>query len=940
MIAPLPSNESQRLDALRDLAILDTPQEQGFDDITALAAQICGTPIALITLIDESRQWFKSKVGLTLDETSRDHAFCAHALIGNSLLLVPDASTDARFADNPFVTGDPGIRFYVGTPLVTAGGKTLGTLCVIDTVPRDLEESQLFALRVLGRQVMNQIQSRRELAELKRTEAVLLGLLEERELSELTQRSLAENLTVAQAVGKVGSWETDGTTWEVAWTVQTHRIFETCSDTFVPSHTRFLEFVHPDDREEVNAALVSSFQHWEPCFLRHRIVMPDGRVKHIEERWQAFPDEENRMRRAIGTCQDISSRWQAQETLRESERRFRELAENISEVFWITDPHHHEMLYVSPSYERVWGRTCESLYQFPDNWQESIHPEDRERVLLANTGVIREQYDEIYRIIREDGEIRWIHDRAYPVQDETGEVYRIVGTAADITDRKHAEEKVREQATLLDKARDAILVRDLDHRVIYWNQSAERLYGWTAAEALGVSAREMLYRDSKDFTAAMSRTLELGEWQGEIQQVNKAGNTLTVEARWTLVRDGEGEPKSVLAINTDITDRQKLEQQFLRAQRMESIGTLAGGIAHDLNNVLAPITMSIKLLGMIVKEPRALEILAVIETSARRGSEMVSQVLTFARGSDGHRSPVLIRSLIEELVRIIRDTFPKDITISTDLAPDLWSAEVDSTQIHQVLLNFCVNARDAMPRGGKLTIRATNKTADPSRVAIQPGINGGQYIHIDVEDTGTGMPKELIESIFDPFFTTKEPGKGTGLGLSTSQAIIKSHGGFIEVYSEPANGSRFSVYLPADGKTEPESTAKDESALPRGKGETVLVVDDENSIREITRQTLEAYGYSVLTAGDGAEAVSIYMENRGRIDVILTDMTMPVMSGPSLMIALKAIDPGIRVIGASGIAESDLVAKSRLAGMMEFLPKPFTTESLLKALRKTLTVGR
>jgi PAS domain S-box-containing protein len=506
-------------------------------------------------------------------------------------------------------------------------------------------------------------------------------------------------------------------------------------------------------------------------------------------------------------------------------------------------------------------------------------------------------------------------------------------------ERRRVDERVREQAALLDKAQDAILVRDLEHRITYWNKSAERLYGWTAEEATGRSVAHLLYQDTTAFHEAMAQLLARGEWVGELQQVNKQGNGLVIEGRWTLVRDDRGVPRSVLAINTDITEKKKLELQFLRAQRMESIGTLAGGIAHDLNNVLAPIIMAIDLLKLSVTDERGRSMLTTMAASARRGAEMVRQVLSFARGVEGRRVEVHPRHLIREIEKIALDTFPKNIRIETRAGPDLWTVTGDPTQLHQVLINLCVNARDAMPEGGRLVVGAQNQVLDAHYAAMNIEAKAGPYVIVQIEDTGTGIPPAILDKIFDPFFTTKALGKGTGLGLSTSLAIVKSHDGFIRVYSEPGRGTRFQIYLPARPDGAGLVAAAVRSELPRGRGETVLVVDDEESIREIAQRTLEAFGYRVLLASDGAEAVTLYAGRREEIAVVLTDMMMPVMDGAATIRALLEINPGARVIAASGIAANGEVARSIGAGVRHFIPKPYTADTLLKTLRQTLDEG-
>ncbi len=506
----------------------------------------------------------------------------------------------------------------------------------------------------------------------------------------------------------------------------------------------------------------------------------------------------------------------------------------------------------------------------------------------------------------------------------------------ETNERRKLEKQHREQASLLDKARDAIIVRDLDHRITYWNKSAERIYGWTAAEVAGLPISELLYQDPADFLRANEQLLQRGDWVGELQQGGKDDRSLIIEGRWTLVRSATGEPQSILEIDTDITQQKKMEQQYLRAQRMESIGTLAGGIAHDLNNVLAPIVMAIDLLKLAVTDKRGLDVLAIIAGSAKRGADLISQVLSFARGMEGRRCDVQPTSLIRDIEKIIGDTFPKNIQIQMAVSQDLWALQGDATQLHQVLLNLCVNSRDAMPSGGRITIAAENVTADEHFAAMNIEAREGSYVLMKVEDTGTGIPHAIIDSIFDPFFTTKELGKGTGLGLSTSLAIVKGHGGFMRVLSEQGKGTKVHVYLPAQTQRAAHDSQDEDTEMPQGNGETVLVVDDEESIRQITRRTLEACGYSVILAEDGEQAVRLYARHRDAIAVMLTDMMMPVMDGPAAIQAILKMNPAAIAIAASGITTTECVAKAMNSGAKMFLPKPFTTATLSRALKKVL----
>jgi nitrogen-specific signal transduction histidine kinase len=385
-----------------------------------------------------------------------------------------------------------------------------------------------------------------------------------------------------------------------------------------------------------------------------------------------------------------------------------------------------------------------------------------------------------------------------------------------------------------------------------------------------------------------------------------------------------------------VTEEKRLAAQFLRAQRMESIGTLAGGIAHDLNNVLAPIMMAIEVLRSKISDPGGQRILTTIETSAKRGADIVRQVLAFGRGVKGDRILVQLKHVINEVVKIAGETFPKSIEIKTDIPRDLWTVSADPTQMHQVLLNLLVNARDAMPKGGTLTISAENIKLDESYSPMHPEAKPGAHVSIVITDTGTGIPTDIREKIFEPFFTTKEIGMGTGLGLSTTLAIVKSHAGFINLESELGHGTTFSVYIPATGTASSVAAAIEETDLPMGNGELILVIDDESAIREITRETLESYGYKVLSASDGAEGVAAFAENKKKIKAVITDIMMPVMDGTAAILALRKINPDVKIIATSGMTSKGQITPPLDSNVQAFLTKPYTAEKLLKALAATL----
>ena len=530
------------------------------------------------------------------------------------------------------------------------------------------------------------------------------------------------------------------------------------------------------------------------------------------------------------------------------------------------------------------------------------------------------------------GEIYWVDTTIVPFLDERGKPYQYVAIRYDITQKKSAEKQILQQASLLDKAQDAILVCDLKHRIKYWNKGAEKIYGWAAEEVVGKEVCELLYGDS-EFCKITEIAEFKDEWNEESRQITKNGKPLIVESRWTLVRNAKGEPDYNLILNSDITEQKKVEEQLLRAQRMESIGTLAGGIAHDLNNILSPILMAVDMLGLKSNDKETARWLDLVRENAERGAAMVKQVLSFARGVEGERTSLNLKHIIKDLVKVLRETLPKSIAVHYEIAPDLALISADPTQIHQVLMNLSINARDAMALGGTLEIKAENTILDEVQAKMFIEAQAGKYVLLNVKDSGAGMSSEIRQRIFDPFFTTKEIGKGTGLGLSTALTIVKSHGGFLSVSSEQNKGTQFSIYLPAAENTEVTPEKNIDLPYPTGNGELVLIVDDEENIREITKATLEKFGYQTLTAADGTEALALYAQNQTGIAVVLTDMAMPFLDGAATIRALRKINPDLPIIAASGL----LPTESESLNVNAFLKKPYAAEKLLTTLAEILT---
>ncbi|MBD2093809.1 response regulator [Trichocoleus sp. FACHB-591] len=645
-----------------------------------------------------------------------------------------------------------------------------------------------------------------------------------------------------------------------------------------------------------------------------------------------------RVRRLLETNRTTTELRQQTERARRSEDQLRLALEAAHMGTWNWDMSSGQVVMSATTAYNL-GLAPTVLTRSSEDLLAMVHSEDAAVVNQATEAAIASgtSLDIELRVKWPDDSIHWVAAKGQGDYDANGQIIRMLGVTMDITERKQAEQKIREQAALLNVTTDAIVVQDLDSQIVFWNQGAERLYGWLASEVIGKNVNEFLPQAALPrFLQDLTWLQEHREWQGALNQVTKTGKAIVVASRWTLVQDESGQPKSILMVNTDITEQKKLEAQFLRSQRLESVGTLASGIAHDLNNSLAPILMSVQLLEKKVQDPQSRTLLSILESNTRRSADLVKQVLSFARGLEGEHTLLQIKHLLVEIEQMVKQTFPRSITIATELLPsDLWVILGDATQLHQVLMNLCVNARDAMPEGGTLSLAAENLWIDENYARMYLDAKVGPYVVLTVADTGMGISPSNLDKIFEPFFTTKEIGKGTGLGLSTVIGIVKGHGGFVTVHSQVGRGTAFKVYLPAKATTL-ERQAEVQHHLPKGHGELILVVDDEEPIRETTRISLEAYGYSVMTANDGIEAIAVYAQHQQEVSAVLIDMMMPSMDGPMTIRMLQKLDPEVKIIAVSGLVSGYEVGENNSIGVQTFLPKPYTAEELLKNLQTIL----
>jgi PAS domain S-box-containing protein len=656
----------------------------------------------------------------------------------------------------------------------------------------------------------------------------------------------------------------------------------------------------------------------------------DGRVTWVASTKLPWLDDAGKIIGIMGISRDVTGRKLAEDEIIRTAREWQTTFDAAKDAIWILDQD-NRILRTNKAAEKYFSRPCCDMMGKPC-W-EIAHGTTEP---IPNCPFVRAHKSHQREMMELHQGDCWLEITVDPITDAEGRLAGAVHIVSDITARKRAEQQMKEaldfNRAIIADAAVGIVVFKASGPCVLANEAAAKILGGTVSGILGQDFRQFISWHSSgklQMAEEVLATKKSRQWEGTL--ITMFGREVSLVSHFShFIQNGE---PHLLQFLTDVTEKKKLEAQFLRAQRMESIGTLAGGIAHDLNNVLAPLLISVQLLGDKVTDADGRRMLAMLEANVHRGTDLVRQVLAFGRGIQGERVLVQIAHIAREIKSIVQETFPKSVQFQMEIARDLWKITGDATQIEQVLLNLSVNARDAMPDGGKLSLKMENKSLDQIYADANLESKPGRYVVISMTDTGMGMTREVQDRIFEPFFTTKEHGKGTGLGLSTTLAIVKSHGGFIHCYSEPGKGSTFKVYLPAgDAPDVQAALGKAADKLPRGHNELVLVVDDEEPIRRVAKQVLESFGYRTLSAVNGVEAVKIYKARKDEIAVVITDMAMPVMDGPATIAALRAINPRIRIIATSGLDSGNRPG----AAIRPFIAKPYTADGLLLVIQSVL----
>ncbi len=940
MQLPLPENEVARLENLRSYGILDTPPGQAFDDLTRLAAYICGTPIALVGFIDLDRQWFKSRIGWDVPEVPRDMSFCAHTILQPNVLVVPDTLEDAqRLGTCPLAT-HVGIRFYAGAPLISAEGYALGTLCVMDSVPRGLTEGQTDWFFKLARQVMTQLESRRRLMSQTCSRAGSAEMPESKGADEISRESEALYRAVIETTSDaVIVIDEDSKILFV--NRSTEGIFGYLKDELLGKQ---LTVLMPDYLRQIHEQSIKRYVQTGKKHLSWDGVELPGLHKSGKEICLEISFGEcvrDGKRTFSGICRDITAR----KRLERQESQLAAIVESSEDAI-IGENLDGIIISWNKGAERIHGYRAEevigkavSILVPPEGSNETVQIMER-----LKHGESLEQYETVR--ITKSGEHIYLSLTVSPIRHENGSIVGASVIGRDITESKRVQEALRRSQqrlqSIISSAMDAIITVDSSQRILVFNNAAEQIFRCAASEAIGQPIDKFIPQRFREghgqHIHSFGQTGVTGRSMyspGTLFAIRADGQEFPIEATISQVETG-GE-KLFTVILRDTSARAHLEEELRQSQKIEAVGQLAGGIAHEFNNFLGVILGYGELLSEQAGENESLRRnVAEIKAATQRAASLTRQLLAFSRKQLLEPKVLDLNQAVWETHKLLRRLVPANIDVVPVLAPTIGKVKADPGQVQQILINLAVNARDAMPEGGKVVIETANVDLDEEAASQHLDLRPGSYVMLSVSDTGSGMDAETRAHIFEPFFTTKQPGKGTGLGLSTIYGIIKQSGGYVTVESAVGKGTIFRIYLPLVPAAVEEASVAPPSATEHGGTETILVVEDETALRRLLCLSLERRGYKVFAAKDGAEAIEIFRQHADQIDAVVSDIMMPHVNGFELKQQIAALSPDMKFLFMSGYSEEIVEQHQASLQGCTFLEKPFLPDELADKVRDLL----
>jgi PAS domain S-box-containing protein len=926
MQSPLPGNEAARSRVLWNYRILDTPPEERFDDLVRVATYICGTPIGLVGLIDASREWFKSKVGWDVSEIPREISFGTHTITQPDVLIVSDTLKDIRFVKNQ-LAAQAGVRFYSGAPLLTPEGYALGTLSVMDYVPRALTEMQTRILWALARQVMAHLEDR-------------LGLASNPAIESYERNRRFFETSV------VGFYRT------------------TLDGQVLDCNPAFVQIMGYASREELLACHALDFyfsrsdrhDFLEQCRslgsltnFASRLRRKDGSSVWVLENVKPVLGQDGTPAMIEGTLVDISQQKaaeaahnQAQRALEDSETRYRRLFETAKDGILILDFKTGQIADVNPFLIEMLGYT-HSEFVGKKLWEigpfKDIPASRSAFGELQTMGVIR--YEDLPLETKDGRRIN---------VEFVSNVYPVDGTQVvqcnirDITERVRAEAALKISEThhrsVFEGAVHGIYRGTLDGRFLDVNPAMVAMLGYSSAEeVLKLRVAQDVFSEPEEGLRLLHKWQLTTEIEEEVQWKRQDQRLITVRLSGRVLCTENQRAAGLEVIAENVTERRALEEQLRQAQKIEAVGQLAGGMAHEFNNYLGIVLGYSELL---LEEAGTTEGLrrnvAEIKAATQRAASVTRQLLALSRRQVLEPKVLDVNAVVWETHKLLRRLIPGNIDLVPVLEPNLQPVKVDPAQIQQILINLVVNARDAMPQGGKVVIETANVELDEQYAGRHIEVQPGRYVMLAVSDNGSGIDAQTQARIFEPFFTTKQKGKGTGLGLSTVYGIVRQSGGHITVESALREGTRFRIYLPPTAVTElkvEDETPPMQTEILSGT-ETVLVVEDEPALRRLISVSLEKSGYTVLAAEDGTEAIRILENNPGEIDLVVSDIMMPKLNGLDLRKKAILLRPEMRFLFISGYPEDTIGRTAHLPQDAGYLDKPFLPIELTRKVRALL----